>query len=112
MDHYRNGDRVHGYVANPSPRSPEYFDGVIRDSYRSEAPFMNAVVLTRFYRDRVVSIRNLSVVESTSRGEVVTRLEDRRALVDAIRRQFGIPGAIIRTAIAGLDRLVEVHDLE
>jgi len=112
MDHYRDDVRVHGYVVAPQPRSMEDFNDVIRGSYRSEAPFMNAVVLARFYRDRVVRIRNLSVIESTPAGETESRLEDRDALIDAVRRFFGIPGAIARSAIDGLGRLVEVQDLE
>ncbi len=112
MDHYQDDTRVHGYIMKPKFRSLDDFSEVIRDSYRNEAPFMNAVILTRFYRDRVVRIRNLSIIETTSNDETVTLLEDRKALVDAVRRLFGIPGAIVRTAIAGLNRLVEVHDLE
>ncbi len=112
MDHYRDDTRVHGYVVNPRSRPLDDFIDVIRDSYRREATFMNAVVLARFYRDRVVRIRNLSIIESTRDGETETRLLDRDALVDAVRRFFGIPGAIVRFAIDGLDRLVEVQDLE
>jgi arylamine N-acetyltransferase len=112
MDHFCDGQRVHGYVVNPHPRTLDHFTDVIRDSYRSEAPFMNAVVLARFYRDRIVRIRNLSIIETTHDREVVTRIESRDELVDSIRRHFGIPGAIVRTAVEGLDRLVEVCDLE
>lgn len=112
MDHYRDNTRVHGYVVEPTSRSLGDFEEVIRGSYRREATFMNAVALARFYRDRVVRIRNLSIIESTSEGETETRLEDRDALIDAVRRIFGIPGAIVRFALDGLDRLVEVQDLE
>lgn len=59
------GELVHGYLAKPEPRSIGHVEGVIRDSYRDSATFMNALVVERFFPGRSVRIHNLTLTEST-----------------------------------------------
>ncbi len=109
LDMYRDDELLHGYLFKPVPRPVEHFDGVVRDSFRPEATFMNAVDLVRHWDDRSVVIYNFAVIRSTADGFAVERLPDRDALVDAIEAEFGIPAAVARDAIAGLGELRGVH---
>jgi arylamine N-acetyltransferase len=106
------GRRIHGYLANPQPRSLAYFDRVIRASYGDDATFMNAVLLVRFWPGRSVRIYNLEVIESAPDWARVTQLQDREQLVEAIHEHFEIPRSLVRGAVEGLGDLRGVHDLQ
>jgi N-hydroxyarylamine O-acetyltransferase len=109
LDVDRDGEPLHWYLLKPTPRPMEHFDLVVRDSFRPEATFMNAVDLIRFSdRDSVV-IYNLSITRSTPKESSTERLNDREELVLAIESEFGIPAEIARDAIAGLGELRGVH---
>ena len=98
----RDGDPVHGYLVKPDARAIEDFDGVIRESYRETATFMNAVVVERFFPGRSVRIHNLTVTESTADGATTTRLADRDELTQAIDHHAGMPVDVVREAIGGV----------
>ena len=110
LDLYRDGELIHGYVFKPIPRPIEHFDRVVRDSFRKDATFMNAVDLVRFSDSGSVVIYNLAVIRSTVDTYSIERLNDREELVAAIEREFGIPAAIARDAIGGLAALRDVYD--
>jgi arylamine N-acetyltransferase len=109
LDMYRDGELIHGYLLKPTPRPIEHFSEAVRDSFRSSATFMNAVELVRFSDADSVVIYNLSIIRSTADRFSIERLPDREALVLAIEREFGIPVAIARDAIAALGALRDVH---
>ncbi len=103
LEMYRGGELLHGYVVNPAPRAIAHFRSVVRDSFRDAAPFMNAVVAIRHGEDASVAIHNLEVVRSTRDAWSAAWLADRTALVEALASEFGIPSAITREAITGLE---------
>ncbi len=109
LDMYRDGGLLHGYLFKPKPRPIEHFDQAVRDSFRADATFMNAVDLVRYWDSRSVVIYNLALIRSTPDGFAIERLRDRDALVSAIEAEFGIPAEIARDAIAGLGELRGVH---
>ena len=52
LDLLRDGDRVHGYLLKPVPRTIACFRRVIRASYRDDATFMRSLLLVRFFDDQ------------------------------------------------------------
>jgi arylamine N-acetyltransferase len=111
VDHYREGERIHGYVAKPTPRRPDHFSAIVRDSYADTAMFMNAIRMIRFLDRRSVSISNESLIERRRAAIDMVKLSNMEAVVDAIVQHFGMPREIVEQATAGfdLDRLVDVH---
>ena len=110
LDMLRDGRPTHGYTVKPEPRVIDDFTEVIRDSYRSEAAFMNAVVAERFFPGRSVRIHNLALTETEASGATTsTELHDRAELIDAIGRHFDIPAEITRHAIDGLSLDADIY---
>jgi N-hydroxyarylamine O-acetyltransferase len=101
----RDGAYKHGYVAKPAPRKIEEFAEVIADSFRPTALFLNAVLLTRFYRDASVVIHNRELTESRGSDCRVTVLQSRDELIGAIESYFDMPKTIVEAALAGLAEL-------
>jgi arylamine N-acetyltransferase len=110
LDHFRNGERIHGYLAKPIPRSPGHFQGVIHASYADSATFMNALAVMRYHDDgSSVAVYNDRLIRSTADACSVTRLPDREAIVHAVEGHCGIPADIVREATSGLVELWDVH---
>jgi arylamine N-acetyltransferase len=105
LELHRGGAVKHGYLANPAPKVVEDFAGVIADSFRPAATFMNAVLLVRHYPDRSVVIHNLTVIEIQGRETRTRQLADRAELIVEVEKQFGIPRVITAEAIDGLGQL-------
>jgi arylamine N-acetyltransferase len=105
LDLYRDGKRVHGYVAKPSPRQIDEFKPAIADSYRSDATFMNALLLARHCPDRSLVIHNRTVIEYRGTGPGASALVERSELSQAIAEHFGIPERITTDVVNGLELL-------
>jgi arylamine N-acetyltransferase len=103
------GDLVHGYTLKPGQVPPERFDAVVRDSFRSQATFMNAVLLVRCTPRRLVRILNLEVTHATRARSRTAPLAGRGAFVAAVEREIGIPARITAAAIAGIERFGSVY---
>jgi arylamine N-acetyltransferase len=103
VDHYREGELIHGYLAKPTPRAPSYFDEIVGASYADTAMFMNALRLIRFLDGRSVSITNGSFIERTVDEIHIARLPSMNAVVEAVEREFGMPGEIVRQATEGME---------
>lgn len=102
MELYRDGQEKHGYIVKSVPRQIEHFVGVIRDSYRDSATFMNALLLVRSYPNRSIVIHNLSVIESEGTDCHIHQLADRDELPAVVQKHFSIPREIVSEAIAEL----------
>ena len=100
MEHIRDGELIHGYLAKPEPREIDHFDEIIRDSYSDQSTFMNVVVIERFFADRSIRIHNLTLTESNRTGATTTRLDDKEELARAIVTSCGFPSEMVREAIA------------
>lgn len=109
MDHFHDGQLIHGYIAKPMPLQIEIFNDVIRDSYSDEATFMNVVVVERFSPDRSVRFHNFTLTESTPEGATTTRLADREELAAAVEHHIGIPADIVREAVEGTALEADIH---
>lgn len=109
MDHFHDGQLIHGYVVKPEPLEIEHFNDVIRASYSDAATFMNVVVIERFFSDRALRFHNFTLTESTSDGAITTRLADREELVDAVEHHIGIPANIVSEAIADIALEADIY---
>ena len=109
MDHFHNGQLIHGYVVKPAPCQIEIFNNVIRDSYTDAATFMNVVVIERFFPDRSLRIHNFTLTESTPEGALTTRLADHEELVDAVEHHIGIPADIVREAVEDIALEADIY---
>jgi arylamine N-acetyltransferase len=105
LSFYRDGVPKHGYRVKPRARRIEDFAGVIADSYRETATFMNAILLARFFDDRSLVIHNLTVIENSGTESRMRPLRDRDELVHAVEEHFGIPPEPLIAALEGLGTL-------
>ncbi len=48
VEHHRQGEHIHGYVARPTAREPQHFAQVFADSFRDDSTFMNTIRLVRY----------------------------------------------------------------
>jgi len=103
LELHRRGRLAHAYVVNPVPRRLEDFNPAITDSYRPGATFMQALLLARFRPGRSTVIHNLNLIESRDSDARRRPLADVDELVRTIDDVFGIPAAITRLAVAGMD---------
>jgi len=102
---YRDGQLKHGYLLKPSPKQVNDFAEVIARSYGDDAPFLNSLVLIRFYRDRSVILRNHTLTEfygSESRTFTLATKED---IIITVERRFGIPAHIVKEVINSMGEL-------
>ena len=102
LEHHRDGSLRHAYRVNPAPRRIAEFAGVIADSFRADAKFMNALMVARFSGSRSLTLRNLTLTEADAasrRSREVGRQEP--PLV--IEQEFGIPRAIACEALDGVE---------
>ena len=102
VEHYRDGRLRHGYRVNPAPRRIEEFAGVIADSFREDATFMNALIVARFSGSRSLTLRNLTLTEADA-ASWRSREVDRQELPQVIEQEFGIPRAIASQALEGVE---------
>ncbi len=97
---HHNGQPKHGYMVNPVPRPIDHFRKVIADSFQESATFMNAILLTRFQRNKAVRIHNLSITWSEGSEYEIEELGNKDQLPGVIEDLFGIPQKISKQAIA------------
>jgi len=109
VDMYRDGELIHGYLANPEPREIDHFARVISESYGDEATFMNVLVVERFFTGRSVRFHNLTLSESTPETTKITQLADRRELVEAVEHHCEIDVDIVREAITDIPLQADIY---
>jgi arylamine N-acetyltransferase len=109
MDHFRDGELIHGYQVNPEPREIDHFEEIIRHSYRATATFMNVVVIERFFSDRAVRFHNLTMTESTREDAITTCLPDRDSLTTAIVQHCGFPINIVREVVSDVALEADIY---
>ena len=105
MELYRGGTLKHGYLVQPAPKHLADFAGVIADSFRPTATFLNAILLARFSSVESVVIHNLRVIMSRGHACSVSPVAGREVLPSVIEHHFGIPQHIVAEAIVGAGEL-------
>jgi arylamine N-acetyltransferase len=102
LEHHRDGQLRHSYLVNPAPRQIGEFAGVIADSFRADATFMNALLVVRFSGVRSLTLRNLTLTEADA-ASWRSREVGRQELPLVIEREFGIPRSIAGEALDGVE---------
>jgi arylamine N-acetyltransferase len=105
LELHHNGAFKHADLVNPRPRGLEEFQGVIADSFRPGATFLNALLLARFRPGTALFIHNLTVIEARGSLSTARSLRDREELVAEIGKGFGIPEEIVREVLGALGEL-------
>ncbi|NWF89156.1 MAG: arylamine N-acetyltransferase [Ignavibacteriaceae bacterium] len=104
LEQYHNGELKHWYTAKPQSRNFDEFEKVIRDSYADKAMFMNAILITRFFENGSIVLRNLNLTETidgkTSAAKIVFE-----EIPELVNNKFGIPAELVRKAISKLSEL-------
>jgi len=108
LDQYRGGERIHGYVATATPRAFEHFRPVVADSYRETSTFMNAIVVVRFGRDRMVRLHNQTVVEAGPDSVSIRHLASRDEIPAVAESLFGLPASLVADALSGIGAWADV----
>jgi len=102
---FRNGKIKHGYSIIPRSRNISEFEDVIVDSFRTEATFLNSVLLTKYCSTHSTVIHNLSMIQTERSSKNVTKFTDRKQLAQAINDNFSIPLEISHEVISELGPL-------
>jgi len=102
LDSYSDGRLRHGYQVNPRPRRIQEFEPIIAASFDEGATFMNALLLARFFPDRSVTLRNLTLSETRADSSPAPQTLGRDALPAVVERHFDIPEAVTRRAVDGI----------
>lgn len=99
LELYRNGKLVHGYMVNPKARKIDEFQQVIKDSFKADSVFMNALLLARFHFDGFIVIHNMSIIESFGKVSKKYSIDSIEQLTFIINRYFNIPKKIVTESI-------------
>jgi len=110
LELYRDEVLFHGYLVNPTPRQIENFRQVIRNSFRADATFLNALLLARFSRDYSAVIHNMNFTEYLGTKVVKRTLKTRTELIHTIEDRFKIPRKIVTRAVSELGPLRDAWD--
>lgn len=102
VEHHRQGERIHGYVARPIPREPEHFAQVVSDSFRDDSTFMKTIRLVRYLDNGCIAVTDNVVYTATQETSLIRRLAGYTELTATIENEFAIPSAVVNEATAGL----------
>jgi N-hydroxyarylamine O-acetyltransferase len=105
LELYRDGELKHRYMVKPAPRRIEDFSGVIADSFRPGATFLNSLLVTRAWQDRSVMIHNLALIEAHGTNYTIRKLAGRDELAARVEEFFGIPREVVAEAVGELREL-------
>ena len=94
-----------GDLAKPEALSIDQFQDVIERSYNDTAPFLNTILLARFWPTGMLALHNLQVVESTGSESRFRWLESREEIINSIHYLFGMPTDIVADVVQGLGEM-------
>ena len=104
LEQYYMGELRHWYTAKPYPRKIEEFRKVIKDSYADNAMFMNSLLITRFFENGSVVLRNLNLNETIDGKSSTVKIlfED---IPGIAHEKFGMPVDLVKKAASRLRML-------
>lgn len=103
LEMFRNGAYKHGYLVRPESCNLDDFSKVISESFRPDATFFRALLLTRFISGRFCILHNMLYTESTANGSDSMELQSKDELVELVENRFQIPSAITGKLLTELD---------
>lgn len=94
LNHERDGDVVHGYVVDPTPRTDDHFAPAVRDSFRPGAEFLTRLRVVRHCPTQSILVRDLEVTVVEACGTIRRRsLRDVDELGGVLEVLLQIPAA-------------------
>ena len=105
LELYRDGQLRHGYLAKPEALHIDQFKEVIERSYSDTAPFLNTILLARFWPTGMLALHNFQVVESSGSESRFRWLNNREEIVSSIHNLFGMPTDIVADVVQGLGEM-------
>ena len=106
LEQYHNGEIKHWYTAKPQARKIEEFEKVINDSYSDKAMFMNAILITKFFENGSIVLRNLTLTETVN-GKCTSAKIEFENIPELANSKFEMPAELVKKAIS---KLVELKD--
>ena len=103
LEMFRNGTYKHGYLVRPESKNIDDFTRVISESFRPDATFFRALLLTKFSSGRFCILHNMQYTESTAAGSDSVDLQSKDELVGLVENRFQIPSAITGKLVMDLD---------
>ena len=104
MAFYSHGKRGEGYTAHGPPRSQEFFEPIIVDSFRPEAYFLNTIRVARFFEDYSVSLRGTTLWVHRDGATSETELRSVAEIEEAVHVAMELPRCPVMEAIGVLRR--------
>lgn len=105
VTHFRGQERLHAYVVHEPPRSREFFEQVIFDSYNPGMEFRSRLRITRFFEEHTVELRNTTLLLYREAETTRTELTSMTELESAIANDLSMPHCPIAKAVEILERV-------
>lgn len=102
---FSGGEHSFDYVAHDPPRSRQFFDPVVLNSYELSSTFMQCLRISRVFAGYSLDLIDRKLCRHEAGKTSVTHLKTMDELKTAVQNQFGMPRCPIESAIAILDRL-------
>ena len=109
VEQYSENELQHWYTAKPQPRKMEEFRKVIEDSYADASTFMNEIRIVRFDDNSSVSLRNITLTETTD-SDVRTIQISRKEFPAVVQEKFGMPEHLVRDALESIKEIKDIYD--
>jgi len=102
LELYRDNQLAHGYVLKPDGKDVRDFADVVARSYGDQAPFLNRLLLVRFFDDWALVLRNNSLTEMRDSTSISKSLQTLDSIANVIVDRFGIPAKFASAVLESL----------
>lgn len=102
VEHERDGEVVHGYAVDPTPRERAHFAGAIADSFAPEAEFLTRLRIVSHRPERSVLVRDRRVTVVSEGIARVKELNGAAEVAGVVEALVGVPAQMTREAIGFL----------
>ncbi len=99
-------EQIHGYVVNGEPRTIDFFEPTIRESFETGNTFMSCLRITRFFDDYAVEVKDRTLINF--RGSEATRRElaSMEEMEHAVANNLKMPRCPVKEAIVVLEKVM------
>jgi len=103
---YKNDELIHGYMLKHQGKQLTDFSEVIARSYSDKAPFLNRLMLARFFENRALVLRNNKLTEMNGLNSVSSDLSNHDEIATTVVDRFEIPPDIIDNVLSCLGDII------
>jgi arylamine N-acetyltransferase len=102
---YSGGRYSFSYVAHGPPRTREFFDPLVLDSFSTKSTFMQCLRISRVFADYSMDLIDRKLYRHQAGRTTVTELETMDELRAAVSNELGMPRCPIEAAAGVLEQL-------